>query len=256
MTVTTVSAWGWESLGWASAAWIVSQFWQMAGWLQVTVGTEGHMDARFPIGVHAGWGVSSSWSEKGSLCPWLSNGGCVPVSWGECTPGRDMRRHVSPLLSMCYSPLCGTHVGGGSTHVCTHTCIKHMARARQTPSSPRCMTKNNLCTHLSPSLHPSPLWLFSLSLSVSCFLASSGRSEQESSPNDGIKRVRKMTEREKEEECGRQLFAPQHPQIQRKKKRKRERETARDSVPLVSRLCLFLAAVLLPSVDQTNGVEG
>lgn len=118
------------------------------------------------------------------------------------------------------------------SRVHTHTCIKHMARARQTPSSPRCMTKNNLCTHLSPSLHPSPLWLFSLSLSVSCFLASSGRSEQESSPNDGIKRVRKMTEREKEEECGRQLFAPQHPQIQRKK---RERERERDS----KRQCSF-----------------
>lgn len=33
------------------------------------------------------------------------------------------------------------------------------------------------------------------SLSLSLFLASSGSSKQESSPNDGIKRVREMTEK-------------------------------------------------------------
>lgn len=63
-----------------------------------------------------------------------------------------------------------------------------------------------------------------------------------------------MTEKEKEKECGRQLFAPQHPQIQSSGKKKKE--TPRDSVPLLSSLCLFLAATLLPSVDQTSGVEG
>lgn len=65
-----------------------------------------------------------------------------------------------------------------------------------------------------------------------------------------------MTEREKEKECGRQLFAPQHPQIQSAGKEKKKKETARDSVPLVSSLCLFLATALFPSVDQTSGVEG
>lgn len=51
--------------------------------------------------------------------------------------------------------------------------------------------------------------LTSLAPSVSCFLASSGSSKQESPPNEGIKRVREMTEKEKEKECG-----SQHPQIQ------------------------------------------
>lgn len=85
----------------------------------------------------------------------------------------------------------------------------------------------NLCTHFSFCLLPLLLSLFSRSLapSVSCFLASSGSRKQESSPNDGIKRVRKMTEKEKEKECGRQLFAPQHPQIQSSEKRKRQLET-------------------------------
>lgn len=38
--------------------------------------------------------------------------------------------------------------------------------------------------------------------------------------------------------------------------RQKKKETARDSVPLASTLCLFLAAALLPSADQTSGVEG
>lgn len=63
-----------------------------------------------------------------------------------------------------------------------------------------------------------------------------------------------MTEKEKEKECGRQLFAPQHPQIQSSGKKKKE--TARDSVPLVSSLCLFLATSLHPSIDQACGIEG
>lgn len=64
-----------------------------------------------------------------------------------------------------------------------------------------------------------------------------------------------MTEYEREKECGRQLFAPQHPQSQSSGK-KQKKEPARGRVPLVSSLCLFLAAALLPSGDQTSGAEG
>lgn len=100
------------------------------------------------------------------------------------------------------------------------------------------------------------------SLSSSYFLASSGSGKQESSPNDGIKKSEKWQRRREKRECDRQLLAPQHPQTlssgKKKKiqKKKGKKDTARDSVLLARSLCLFLAAALLPSFDQTSGVEG
>lgn len=154
--------------------------------------------------------------------------------------------HTAVHLHMRQAPSlkwesCATHVN--TRFVQRGKLLRHRAgtgssRNKQSspePSLPRCMTKKkqkkpaHTFLLVSPPLASLALFFPPLSLSVSCFLASSGSSKQESSPNDGIKRVRKMTEKEKEKECGRQLFAPQHPQIlssgKKKEKRKRQQET-------------------------------
>lgn len=164
-------------------------------------------------------------------------------------------KHVFPQL------WCTLHT---FTH--THACNEHTAHLQiwsDAQENGRDSKKKKVSvSHLYPAAWQKPVHTFlllspplaSLTPSVSCFLASSGSSKQESSPNDGIKRVRKMTEKEKEKECGRRLFCsttPTDSELQRKRN-----ETARDSVPLVNSLCLFLATALLLSVDQTSVDEG
>ena len=64
-----------------------------------------------------------------------------------------------------------------------------------------------------------------------------------------------MTAKEKEKECDRHIFLLPNTNRFRAVAIKRK-ETARDGVVLVSSLCLFLAAALLPSIDRKRGVEG
>lgn len=69
-----------------------------------------------------------------------------------------------------------------------------------------------------------------------------------------------MTAKEEEKECDRQLLLPNTHRFRAlAKMRETEGETRRETVFFffkLSSLCLFLAAALLPSVDQTSGVEG
>lgn len=130
----------------------------------------------------------------------------------------------------------------------THSIYRYCSPQICGPYLPHYMTKT--CAHISLRVSTP---LFPRSCSVLCFLASSGSSKQESSPNDGIKRVRKMTEKERKR-MWQTAFCSPTPTVS--KLRQKKKETARDGVPLVSSLCLFLAAALLPSVDQTPGVEG
>lgn len=90
----------------------------------------------------------------------------------------------------------------------------------------RCKVPRIFSPHIS--LSASTPHLLSLSLSsISYFLARSSSGKQESSPNDGVKKLEKRQRKREEKECDRQLLAPQHPQTELwfKKKKKTQQET-------------------------------
>lgn len=167
--------------------------------------------------------------------------------------------HTVHAVSHCTPLLCGEHV---LRHTITPTDLVGLTLGWQVPGTDirqkaplpwtvfTSLCDKKSCAHVSLIV---PTLCFShafLSRSVSCFSASSsGSSKRESSPNDGIKRVRKMTEEETEEECGRQHFAPQHPQFLspgKRKKKKKKKETARDGVPQVISLFSVFSSSSFP----------
>lgn len=111
------------------------------------------------------------------------------------------------------------------------------------------------CTHFSYCLHPSLLTLFSLlSLSHVSWPAAVAASRR-ALLMMVLKESGKWQRKRKKKNVVDSFLLPNTHRF-RALAKKKKKETPRDSVPLLSSLCLFLAATLLPSVDQTSGVEG